>query len=61
MSISLILKIIGLVALLLLVLAVLPIAFIYSLNTIFGLAVPLELKTWAAAAFLLLVIGLRSK
>jgi hypothetical protein len=56
MAATTILKVIGLILALLAVLAVLPLALIFSLNTLFELEIPIALKTWAAAFFLLLLL-----
>jgi len=44
--------IVTLVLLLLLVLIFVPLAFIWSVNILFGLAIPFTLKTWAAVILL---------
>jgi len=59
MPISNALLIVFLGILLVAVVAVLPVAFIYSLNILFGLEIVLGLKTWGAALFLLLVLTAR--
>lgn len=37
-----------------------PLAFIWSLNSLFGLGIEMTLKTWAAALFLMACVNGRS-
>ena len=46
----------GIVVLFAALVAIVPLALIWALNTLFGLGIPYNLWTWLAAAFLLLMI-----
>lgn len=47
----------GLLLLILLATALAPLAVIWALNTLFGLAIAFTLKTWAAALVLIACVG----
>lgn len=47
-----VMPIIGFIALALLIIIIAPLATIWALNTLFGLAIPLSFETWLAALVL---------
>lgn len=49
--------IVGVVILVLVGIALLPIAGLWSLNVLFALAIPYTLKTWAAMLVLAMMVG----
>ena len=54
------LAIVGIIALAAIGIALGPVAAIWALNTLFGLSIPLTLKTWAAALLLCVMVESKS-
>lgn len=49
-------KILGVVALVIFAIVVLPLAAIASLNTLFGLSIPANFDTWCSAVVLIMIL-----
>lgn len=54
---STMLKLLGVIAIVLFGIVIIPLAAISSLNTLFGLTIPISFDTWCAAVVLIMVLS----